>query len=162
MKSRFVLSVLAAVLVISALSFAGVRYVRERSSETCSACQRPAHVHTRTIAVIDGKQKTYCCPACALSEHRQTQRTVDVRSLTDYLTGAAIPPDRAFLVRGSDVHSCGHAVAMVGLDKHPMQSQFDRCSPGLLAFSGRSEAEGFARKHGGQVVAFTNFAALYR
>jgi hypothetical protein len=71
-------------------------------------------------------------------------------------------PARAFLVQGSDVHSCAHAVALVGLDKHPMQSHFDRCSPGWIAFSSRSDAEGFARAHGGRVLAFTSVAALYR
>ena len=162
MKLRITFSVLAAVVIISGLSYAGWKYVRDRSEESCTACRRPVHGDTRTTALIDGQRKTYCCPACALSEHRQTGRSVELTSLTDYLTRSPVRPADGFLVRGSDVQSCSHAAVPVGLDKHPMTSHFDRCSPSLIAFARRPDAEAFTKEHGGRVLAFTDIAGLYK
>lgn len=162
MKSRFVLSVVAAVVLASSFSYFAWRSVRDRGQETCIACRRPVHANTRTLAVVDGAPQAYCCPACVLSEHGQTRRSVEVTSLTDYLTGAPISPERAFLVRGSDIQSCGHATAPVGLDKQPVERHFDRCSPSLIAFARRADADTFERHHGGQVLAFSTVAGDYR
>ena len=162
MKSRHLLLVFTGLVVLCGLSYAGWRYVHERESHICAACQRTVHEHTRTIAVANGNQSGYCCPACALSQHRQTGKPVNVLSVTDYGTGERLNPEDAFLVRGSDVNSCSHHPAAVGLDKQPVEAHFDRCSPSLLAFSGKAQADAFAREHGGQVLRFSDVAALFR
>jgi hypothetical protein len=162
MRFRTLVVVLTAIILISGLSYAGWRYVQERENHICAACQRTVHEHTRTIAVANGKQRGYCCPACALSQHRQTGKPVDVLSVTDYETGARLRPEGAFLVRGSDVNSCSHHSVAAGLDKQPVESHFDRCSPSILAFSGKVRADAFAQEHGGQVLRFADVAALFR
>lgn len=162
MRFKAVLLVLAALVLISGFSYAGWKYVHERESHACAACQRAVHEQTRTVAVSDGKRRGYCCPACALSQHRQTGKAVEVLSLTDYSTRARLSPDKAFLVRGSDVNSCSHHPVGVGLDKQPIETHFDRCSPSLLAFSGKAQADAFAREHGGQVLRYSDVAALFR
>jgi hypothetical protein len=160
MKSRSFLYVMAALLVISGLSYAGWRIVHERQTHLCAACQRHIHGESRTAALVNGKKLTYCCPACAISQQRQTGARVDVVSLTDFDRKSQIDPARAYVVRGSDVNSCSHAIAAAGMDKHPMEAHFDRCSPSLLAFADKQAAERFARQHGGQVLTYENAAAL--
>jgi hypothetical protein len=161
-RFRSALLVLTVLVLISGISYAGWKYVHKRESHTCAACQRVVHEHTRTVAVADGKQRGYCCPACALSQHRQTGKAVAVLSLTDYSTGARLSPDNAVLVRGSDVNSCAHHPVAAGLDKQPIETHFDRCSPSVLAFNSKAQADAFAREHGGQVLRFSDFAALFR
>jgi hypothetical protein len=162
MKSRAVLFVLAAAVLISGTSYAGWKYLRARASRVCAACERPVHQTTRTVALIGDKRAGFCCPACSLSQHHQSGKPVQVLSLTDHLTGARIEPSRAFLVRGSDVNPCSHQSAALMPDKHPAPSHYDRCSPSLLAFSNESAARGFARQHGGQLLDFAQMTALFR
>lgn len=161
MKSRPLLMVLAAVLVVSGFAFAGWRYVQARENQICAACERPVHQNARTVASVDGKRIAYCCPACALSERRQTGRDVKLISLTDYGTGSPVNPESAFLVRGSEINACARHTATPGLDKHPMESHFDRCSPGVLAFATMAAAESFAREHGGEVMRSAALTAMY-
>lgn len=161
MRSRFVY-VLAAVIIVVGATYAGWRSVRERQSHSCAACQRPVHEQSRTVAVVDGKKAGYCCLACALSERRQRGSAVNVVSLTDYARGAVIDPARAYLVRGSEVHSCSHITTPMGADKHPLDTHFDRCTPSLLAFSTKEAAQAFALKHGGQALPYDQIAASFR
>ena len=160
MKSRALFSVLAALIVISGLSYAGWRIVRQRDAHSCAACKRPVHVATRTIAVTNGNAVGYCCPACALWQQRQTGTRVNIVSLTDYDRGSQLEPERAYLVRGSAVNSCLRQVTALGADKHPAHSDFDRCSPSLLAFETRNAAERFSREHGGQVFIYKYLPSL--
>lgn len=162
MRFRSILLVFAAGLFISGLGYAGWRYVHERQSHICAACRREVHERTRTLAVVNGKEKGYCCPACALWQNRQTGTPVEIVSLTEYVTGSRLSPDAAFLVRGSDVNSCSHHTSAVGLDKQPVESHFDRCSPSLIAFGSKSRAMAFAREHGGQVLQLADVAAQSR
>ena len=161
MRSRTIVLMLVAVVLIAGLSYAGWKYVDGRASHSCAACQRPTHENTRTVAVTNGKQMGYCCPACALSQHRQTGASVDVLSLTEYQSGAKLEPERSYLVRGSDVNSCSHHSAAVALDKQPVDAHFDRCSPSLLAFGSKGAADRFAREHGGQVLRFADVSAMF-
>jgi hypothetical protein len=162
MKSRTMFLVLAALIVISGLSYAGWRIVRQRDAHSCAACERPIHVATRTVARINGKDFGYCCPACALSQQRQTGTRVNIVSLTDYERGSQLEPERAYLVRGSAVNSCLRQVTALGADKHPAHSDFDRCSPSLLAFQRKEAAEQFSREHGGHVLLYKNLPSLPR
>jgi nitrous oxide reductase accessory protein NosL len=112
------------------------------------------------VGVLDGKRVTFCCPACALSEGKQLGKPVRVTALTDFPTDEEIDPERAFLVKGSDVNPCAQHAATPLSDKRPMQVAFDRCSPSLLAFSSRSAAEAFARDHGGTILTWKDAATL--
>ncbi len=153
--------VLTVVFLIAGVGYAGWKYVQEREKQVCSACHRPIHQNARTLASVGGKRIAYCCPACALTEQRQTGRGVNLVSVTDYESGNPIDPESAFLVRGSDVNACVRHTATPDPDKHPMESHFDRCSPGVLAFATKPAAESFAREHGGQVMRSTALTAMY-
>jgi hypothetical protein len=152
-----------AILVLSALGYGTWRYVAERSRQSCKACARPVHAHMKTLAILDGKRATYCCPACALSEHQQSGKPVEVVELTDYLTNTSLKPETSFLVRNSDVNPClQHHHPDVSANSQPLESHFDRCSPSVLAFQDQKTAAGFAGEHGGQVVKFSEFAAEFQ
>lgn len=112
--------------------------------------------------MIGGKRGVYCCPSCALAEHRQSGKPVQVVELADYMGGPVLVPSKAFLVRDSDVNMCKrHMEAAVDSDKRPMQVHFDRCSPSILAFRDLQTARNFAAQHGGRVLPFAELAAEF-
>ena len=152
---------IAIMVVVAALGYAGFRAYRGAQPESCYACQRPIHEHSRTVAVATGRSLLFCCPACALSEHEQEGRPVRITELTAFLTGAKLSPNQAYLVKGSDVNMCARAHAMIDADKRPAGILYDRCSPSLLAFGQRGEATQFAREHGGEVLPFKEAVAAF-
>jgi hypothetical protein len=155
------LAAFAAVLVAAGLGYAGFRVYRASQPEQCYACVRAIHAHSRTIAMVNGRARKFCCPACALSEHQQEGKPVRVTELTSYLTGDKLAPAKAFIVKGSDVNMCAHPRELVDEEKRPADLHYDRCSPSMLAFGQRSEAIEFTRQHGGQVLPFTQIATAY-
>jgi len=161
MPMRGWITLLAVILCLGIVGYGGWYYVHQRSSHFCNACQRPVHATSRTVAATSGGSKsTYCCPACALSEHQQTAKPLAVVELTDYLTGASLRPQGAFLVRNSDVNSCRHdEAAPITADKRPLHVHFDRCSPSILSFADRPAAARFAAQHGGQLISYAELAA---
>lgn len=146
------------VCLLPAAITAGCHTAGWQAGELCKACQRPVHRNSRTVALLDGKRAVFCCPACARSEHVQSAKTVQIVELTDFNTGKPLATAGAYVVRNSDVNPCTEHTHAPGPDKRPMQTTFDRCSPGELAFAGKSEAEAFARQHGGQVIDFATLA----
>ena len=161
MTGRRWLVAVAIVAVAAALGYVGFRAYRGAQPEMCYACQRPIHAHSRAVAVVGGRARQFCCPACALSEHEQEGQPVRIAELTSFLTGAKLSPNEAYVVKGSDVNMCAHAHEMIDADKRPAGVLYDRCSPSLLAFGQRSEAMQFAHEHGGEVLAFKEVMAAY-
>jgi hypothetical protein len=159
-RKRVFLSVVA-ILILAGLGYSTWHFVKERSAQSCKACMRPVHSHMKTVAIVDGKRAIYCCPACALSERQQSGRLVQVVELTDYLDNSPLKPDGSFVVRNSDVNPCLQHHPAVGENSQPLEEHFDRCTPSVLAFRSRTDAEGFAKDHGGQVLRFSNFAAEF-
>ncbi|HLG97872.1 MAG TPA: hypothetical protein VKX49_16280 [Bryobacteraceae bacterium] len=161
MTAKRWLAIFAVVLVAAGLGYAGLRVYRASQPEQCYACLRAIHAHSRTVAIVNGKPRTFCCPACALSEHEQEGKPIRVTELTSYLTGEKLTPDEAFIVKGSDVNMCAHARELVDEEKRPADLHYDRCSPSMLAFKQKSAAMEFARQHGGQVSPFSEIASAY-
>ena len=155
------LGVVAAVAVAVGLGYTGFKLYRGSEPEQCYACQRVVHAHMRTIAIVNGRSRVFCCPACALSEHRQEGRPIRVTELTAFLTGAKLSPNEAFVVKGSDVNMCARTQELINADKRPAALHYDRCAPSLLAFAQRSEASEFARVHGGEVLRFSEIASAF-
>ncbi|MBL8234408.1 MAG: hypothetical protein JNL98_38275, partial [Bryobacterales bacterium] len=154
---------LFAILVLAGITYAAWRFVHSRDDRMCMACQRPIHGNSRTIALVDGRRGAYCCPACALSEHIQRSKPVDVLSLTDHLTGNKLDPSGAYLVRGSSHNACTHhQQQQASADKRPLETHFDRCAPSILAFATRDQAAAFARDNGGRVVSFEELSSKFR
>lgn len=159
MKTNTWLWSLALIVCVLGLGYAGWRAVRRTAAEDCYACKRPLHAHSKTLALVNGHSTTFCCPACALSEHGQEGKPITVTRLTAFLTGQDLSPSQAYIVRGSDVNVCVKAEGLVDPDKQPAHLHFDRCRPSMLAFARRDEATRFATEHGGQVLAFKDLSA---
>ena len=162
MRGRSVLASCVAILVLAGLGYAAWLFVNERSAQSCRACARPVHSHMRTVAVVDGKRANYCCPACALSEHLQSGKPVQVVELTDYISNTPLKPETSFVVRNGDVNPCLQHHPAVGADSQPLEPRFDRCSPSVLAFQDQKAAAAFAGERGGQVLKFSDFASQYQ
>ena len=150
-----------ALLIAAGLGYGGFKVYRATLPEQCYACTRVVHAHMRTIAIVNGKAKVFCCPACALSEHEQEGRPIRITELTAFLAGEKLSLAEAIIVKGSDVNMCAHTHEVMDDEKHPADLRYDRCSPSMLAFKQRSEAVSFVREHGGQVLPFTEIAAAY-
>lgn len=159
MRFRPIIVAILAIAFISAAGLGAWTYVRAREKHDCAACKRPIHQHSLTTAIVNGKQSGYCCPACALSDRLHFGARVRVTSLTDHNTGDRVAPDRAWVVRGSDLNMCARMASEPRPDKHRMEAHYDRCSPGLVAFSTESAAASFVREHGGQIVRFATLTA---
>jgi hypothetical protein len=159
MERRGWLGWLAGFLVVLVLGFAGWRTIAHADDGRCYACNRPVHAHSRTVAFSDGQRRVFCCPACALSRQEQAGKPVTITELTSFLTGKALSPDSAYVVKGSDVNMCERTRGLVDADKRPADLHYDRCSPSLLAFAQRDEAVEFTREHGGEVMPFRQAAA---
>lgn len=162
MRRKSLFTLVIAVLALTGVSYSAWRYVAQRANQTCKACLRPVHEHSRTVALINGKRAFFCCPACALSEHQQEGKAVEVTVLTDYLEGGSLNPAESFIVRNSDMNTCARHEAALSPDKQPMHAHFDRCSPSMLAFRNLKTAQAFAVEHGGQVLRFTDLASQFR
>lgn len=141
-------------VIASALGYAVWKLRTASTVQICNVCTRPLHERSRTVAVIDGKRQVFCCPACALTTHRQTSKRVQVVELTDYETDAPLDPGAAYIVEGSAVNLCVHQHMLFDQNKQPSALDFDRCSPSMIAFSGKDAADLFARQHGGVVRRF--------
>jgi hypothetical protein len=156
---------LTIVAVAACLILAGTGYVvwLQRSSHSaCDACLRPIHLRSKTVGLVDGKTQWFCCPACALTAHRQTGKAVQIRQLTDFETDTVMSPASAFIVVGSDTNHCTTPHAMADPGKQPSRLAFDRCNPSMIAFGGKSAAENFIARHGGALHRFTELEASYR
>jgi len=160
-KAKRLRAIFAVVLVAVGLGYAGLRAYRASQSEECYACNRTVHAHSRTVGMVNGRARTFCCPACALSEHEQEGKPIRITQLTAFLTGEKLSPPGAFIVKGSDVNMCAQTRELVDDQKRPADLHYDRCSPSMLAFKQKSEAVEFVREHGGEVLPFSEIASAY-
>src|SRR5450759_2687586 len=143
---RFALFAIVAVVAL-AVGYAGWRVYLRTQPVQCYACQRPIHAHSRTVAFAKGRSRLFCCPACALSEHEQEGKPVQVTELTAFSNGAKLFPNDAYVVKGSDVNMCARTHELIGTDnKRRADINYDRCAPSLLAFALESQAIQFSRE----------------
>lgn len=160
MTGKRFFALLAFAAVAAVLVYAGRERYRD-SGAVCYACRRSVHANTRTIAIDNGHRRTFCCPACALSEHEQEGQPVRITELTGFLTGEKLSPGDAFIVKGSNWNVCAHNETLLDENKHSADLRFDRCVPSMLAFRKQADAIAFAREHGGEVMPFTRMASAY-
>ena len=147
------------VLLLAILGYAGWRTFSYSNPDECYVCKRPIHAHSKTIAIANGHARLFCCPACALSQHEQAGKPIQVTQLTSFLNGKALAPEDAYVVKGSNVNTCERTQALIQADKRSADLRYDRCAPSLIAFAQRDEALQFAREHGGEVEPFREAAA---
>lgn len=153
--------VVLAIAAVLALGYAGFKEFRYSDPAECYACRRPIHAHSRTVAMVNGRARLFCCPACAFSLHEQGKESVRITQLASFDTGAVLSPGAAFIVKGSDVNMCARERARVDVDKQPATLQYDRCAPSMYAFPSKELAEAFAREHGGEVLPFKQLEAVF-
>ena len=155
------LAVIAAVAVAIGIGYAAFNTYRGSQTEQCYACQRAIHAHSRTVAMINGKPRLFCCPACVLSEHEQEGKPVRVTELSAFRSGAKLSPNYAFIVRGSDVNMCVRRHELMDADKRAADLRYDRCLPSLIAFARQDQALQFAHEHGGEVLPFSEVLSAF-
>ena len=142
----------AVLVVMAGLVAAGYRVMANREDTFCGFCHRSIHPNSKVVAEIDGRRRTVCCARCALNEGLQEKKPVRLISVTDYVSGGSLAPEKAYFVDGSRKVLCAHDTAMVDESKHAEQMTFDRCFPGTYAFARREDAEAFVRENGGTVL----------
>jgi len=161
-RGKQVLAGAALLMVVAgAVAVVGLLIARSASARACGVCERPIPMQSRTIGLLDGKQQNFCCPACALSAHRQTGKPVRITHLTDYNRHTPLAPDQAYAVRDAQLHLCSDDGRVVDEAKHAHAAAFDRCRPTLFAFATEAAAERFRQQHGGRVLRFRDFAAAF-
>jgi nitrous oxide reductase accessory protein NosL len=97
-----------------------------------------------------------CCMACALTYQAQT-RNVEIQTATDFATDSPIDPRKAVWVVGSGISPCTQDVKVQKFIREPhaaLHACYDRCEPGMLAFSKKSDAEKYQAENGGHLVEF--------
>ena len=161
MERRSWFGAFVGVLVLAILGYAGWRTFGYSNADECYACKRPIHAHSKTMAIANGHARLFCCPACALSQHEQAGKPIQVTRLTSFLNGKALAPEDAYVVKGSNVNMCERTQELIDEDKRPVDLRYDRCAPSLIAFAQRGEALEFAREHGGEVMPFKEAAAAF-
>lgn len=153
-RRKWVISSIGIILVAIAgyAVFEYQRQMRGNTENACQICWRPIHVSMLTVGEVDGEEKRFCCPACALTTAQQTGHSVKILRLTDFNTNQPLDPKAAFLVRGSDINPDIHSQPLIDQEKRPAPVHFDRCAPSILAFRSRREAQAFQRDHGGELL----------
>jgi len=105
---------------------------RDAAPGSCAMCNRP--VPERTAVILRSEQRgrmAACCPHCglALLEH---DASPGLMLVTDFLYHQMVSANDASYLVGSEVTSC--------------------CTPGILAFVNRGDAERFRKGFGGKVM----------
>jgi hypothetical protein len=152
MQAKIVIArILGVGLLIAVL--AGAWYITfGRPPKYCQLSDRLIQPHMLTVVRIDGKKLYACCARCALTEERQTGKSVEIVSVTDYLSGRQIDARKAWFVDGSRVAPCCSPAMKAEEGRTPYMRMFDRCSPSLIAFRQRNQALSFIAKNGGKLT----------
>ncbi len=157
-RKGYILGLLVLLALASALGYTAWR-MRSPAVANCDVCMRPLHERSKATGLVEGRKLTFCCPACALTADRQMKGGVKILQLTDYAADIPLKPEDAFIVTGSDMNHCVHPRVLFDREKQPSSMDFDRCSPSMIAFASREDAEAFARAHGGAIAPFAEIAA---
>jgi len=152
MNSRRIFLTGIFVVVAGAVSYGWFRFVAHPTPVVCGYCNRPLHANSKVTAEIAGKRTEVCCARCAINEANQRRKPIRLLEVSDYRSGKEISPSNAWFVEGSRVIACTHDMTRMGENKDMQDMQFDRCSPGTLAFAGKPDADEFTAQNGGTVL----------
>ncbi len=151
MAKKVSIAALILLVVVGGLLIAGEWAVKQRSETVCGFCNRPIQPSLGVVAQVGGRTRRVCCARCAITEARQEGKPLRLISVTDYVSGRQLPPDRAWYVEDSRAIACDHDMAMVDQDSQVERLSFDRCSPGTFAFARKADADAFVARNGGVV-----------
>jgi hypothetical protein len=127
----------------------------------CPLYARDIHQGMQVKITHHGIPMHTCCMACALTYKSQTS-DVEIKTATDFNSGSAIDAKSAFYVIGSDISPCIQDPKVQKFIREPhsaMHECYDRCEPGILAFSTMQDAQKFQKDHGGAIHRFQDFPA---
>ena len=154
MNSRHIAVTITLLIIAGAGVYGWFRFVAHPKPVACGYCLRPLHPNVKVTAEIDGKRVEVCCPRCAITEANQERKPVRLISVHDYSTGKAMPPEGAWYVEGSRVLACDHVGMHMNEMKETQEMAYDRCSPGILTFATKPQAEDFTAANGGTAISF--------
>jgi nitrous oxide reductase accessory protein NosL len=152
MRRNWIISTISMAVVIAAF------FMLQSCNRTaqCPLCNREIHQHMGVKITHNGFPLKTCCMACALTYHHEV-KNVEITAATDFVTNSPIDPKKAFYVVGSDISPCTQDVKVKKFIREPhdtLYACYDRCEPGILAFSKKADAETFQQTHGGRVKLF--------
>ena len=131
-----------------------------RGAKVCAVCQRDECKAMAFRVMLDnGKTVETCCPRCGLHYVATLGRTPRALQATDFATGKWIDAKSAVFVSGSDVSGCSAMESRRDAQGCCLMKAYDRCLPSLAAFADRSAAAEFQRRHGGELLAFSELSA---
>ena len=128
----------------------------------CPLCERDVHQGMQVKITHNSIPMQTCCMACALT-YKVQAKNVEIKSATDFLSGASIDPKNAVYVVASDVSPCTQDPKVQKFVREPhsaLHACYDRCEPGILAFRVRKEAQTFQQQHGGLIREYDQLPAL--
>ncbi len=112
-----------------------------RAVSTCPVCAGRPSARTRmTLHLTDGSSWQACCPHCGLWALAVHCQQVVAAVVPDFLTGHVVNASRATFLVGPDISLC--------------------CTPTVLAFEHRRDAERFQKGFGGEITSFEEATAL--
>ncbi len=141
-------------LVVGGAVFGWYKFVFHPAPAACAYSNRPLHANLMVTAEIAGKRAQVCCARCAISEANQERKPLRLITVHDYRSGRAISPTGAWFVEGSRAVACDHDAMRMNDMKEMDMSDYDRCSPGTVAFAERQAADIFSAQNGGAVISF--------
>ena len=140
-------------LVVAFVALGSAWYLmHETPPEYCQLSGRPIHPPMLTVVKIEGKKLYACCARCALTYEMQTGKSVEIVSVSDYISGRRIDARKAWFVSGSHVEPCCSPAMKPEEGGVPYVRMFDRCSPSLIAFSRQDQALNFIAANGGKLT----------
>jgi hypothetical protein len=145
-------SLVAAIVVLAAIvgALAGAWFVLYRQPPAfCEISGRPIHADMLTRVKVDGKLLYACCARCPLTLAANTHQKIEILEVTDYATGRRLRARDAYFVDGSRMEMCSTPRLKFDQERTPYVRLFDRCSPSLLAFRRKEDAQEFIEAYGG-------------
>jgi len=118
----------------------------------CAFCKREIHRGMMAITEVNGDEAKACCASCAMTfqnEHKEAS----LKRVTDFTSDTGLDPSKAIFVYGSTYDACSAGQDVVRDVHSTYFTCYDRCSPSIVAFAKRADAESFQRKQGGRIVA---------
>ena len=134
-------------LVLSLLTIVGCH----RGPAHCRVCDRDeCKGLVFRIKMPAGQTVETCCPRCGL-HFLASNSTAQGAEATDFATGQWLDASKASYVSGSDVKACAMPETRRDAQGCCAFKGYDRCLPSLIAFANTTNAQAFARQHGGTI-----------
>ena len=106
---------------------------QDPAPERCVGCYGPVTPRTQVVLHLhDGSQRRACCPHCGLMALGRLSATVQSLLITDFLTGRMVNGRDAVYLAAPELAVC--------------------CTPSVLSFEDRKNAERFQAGFGGSVM----------